>query len=314
MMKKEKINSKNEKKIRNDIFPFADKTSRPYIIDERIKIIQSIFSSTFSNEIEVIKFINDLSDPKDAELLIEISAYLFVLKENATESFKPIRLIGLFSIFEKISGPEWQAYSNWINKKDNHELEKTINEFKESENLDYLYLIKDAYDKYNENYGAIKRVKNFVNDYLETKTKLNLISALRTLKTNYVYYYSKETCPEFNVKDIEELEQYGFHGGISLMPKCYNWKECYITSYGCEIEKCPLNKNDAKFNEQFNKAISILYTFRCNFVHGASIPPVQQGSILGVYNGKHIFIDLHFDRFWQDCLKGIIKFFNTKLK
>ena len=121
---KKKFSNKNSQKIihiRNDLFPGVEKIFQKYIIDARIEIIQSIFSSTFKDNNEVIDFINNLSDQKDAELLIETAAFLYVLKFNVNETFKSVWLIGLFSVFEKLNGPDWQDYTNWINKKNNSE-------------------------------------------------------------------------------------------------------------------------------------------------------------------------------------------------
>jgi len=314
---KKKFSNKNSQKIihiRNDLFPGVEKIFQKYIIDARIEIIQSIFSSTFKDNNEVIDFINNLSDQKDAELLIETAAFLYVLKFNVNETFKSVWLIGLFSVFEKLNGPDWQDYTNWINKKNNSDINKIISKFKEIENSDYLNFLKKVNNKYLEKYGAIKRVRDFTNKYLQTKTKIMLISSLKTKKTKFVSGYTKRDRPELKVKNIEELKKYGFIIHDFFMPECYDWEECYIKGRNCSIDKCPLNHDTEKLETQFNKAIKILYTFRSNFVHDANIPPVRNGHILGRYKKNLISIDIQFDRFWEECLKGIIEFFKNKIE
>ena len=130
------------------------------------------------------------------------------------------------------------------------DINNIITEFLGTENPDYLDLIKIVNDKYLEKYGATKRVRDFTNRYLQTKTKIILISSFKTKKTIFVSGYSKRDRPELKVKNIEELKKYGVKFYDFFMPECYNWKECYINGRNCAIDKCPLNHDKDKLEKK----------------------------------------------------------------
>lgn len=203
------------------------------------------FNKIFDSENEMydyfLKFNKIYKSPDDAFYeLFSISDYYRSLKIVKPDFLK---LIMMISLIEKLNSKnDFQTFPDWIKKN-----RKKKQPFTENS-------ITKIYSKYEKEHGCSSKFRNFFQEYLTKKEKIELIKSIS-------YYYTSEINSESN-----------------LVPMfCYEEKKCKTAPYySCPIHtddsnSCKICNDEKSLKKSINEFAEFLYTLRSNFVHNAII-------------------------------------------
>jgi hypothetical protein len=264
--------------------------------DEAFEALKSQFSS---ND-DFIKYINSLKDPKDAELLIKIGGFYLVAKKYQKDSY--VKLIMMISIVEKIAnkGKEFQEFYDWVEDQDKQIVEllskaKIIdaNRFKE--------IIRVLKENYFKEFGSRRNVLAFFKEHLTKEDKIKLIRYIEAERKETVERYSERIPVPLKLfggkaATIEELKGKGFNVEKHFVPYCYDWKQCWFEYGQCDPNSgCLLNDDESLLDNSLKKVVDDLYQMRSDFVHDATITPLNERDVvstLGTSGKRPVLIKL----------------------
>lgn len=308
-------------KLRNDLFPQMIEffESKEKTIERWADEAFEAFSSKFSSKEEFIKYMNSLKNPRDAELFIRIGHFYLVAKKYQQASY--VKFIMIISIIEKIANKEkeFQEFYDWIEGQD-----AKINELLPKLKAIDVNVFKDIIRKLKENYfqefGSRRNVLAFFRIHLTQEDKIKLIRSVEVDRRGTVERYS-ERIPAIlrhvggKATTIEELKEKGFNVKKHFVPYCYNWKQCYF-EYGQCVPSlgCLLKDDESLLDKTLKKVVDDLYQMRSDFVHDATITPLNEKDAiftLGTSRKKPVLIKLTVEDLERMFEKALKHYFDT---
>lgn len=185
--------------IRNDIYPEADPKYRLPIINRWVDYVSSVYPDSFPSRDILIKYLNEMTDPKNAELFLEISRFygsakFFVCQRcgnhiekcpqcNRDLVMPPYAvLVIIIGIMEKLSRgrTEYISFKDWISSRENKR--RYQERLRTDVSIELKELIEIMKEDYHEIFGSISSVTNFANNYLTREEKMGFIKSIRYAK------------------------------------------------------------------------------------------------------------------------------------
>jgi hypothetical protein len=277
-----------------EFFEPKDKT-----IERWADVAFEAFNSIFSSKEEFIKYVNSLKNPRDAELFLHIGDFYLIAKKYQRESY--VKLIMIVSIVEKIANKEkeFQEFYEWIESQDD-KISELLSESKIIDVNMFKDIIRELKEKYFQEFGSRRNVFAFFKTYLTQEDKIKLIRSVEADWKKTVERYS-ERLPFFKnsvekVITIEELKEKGFNVEEHFVPYCYDWRKCWFESGQCAPNLgCLLNDDECLLERSLKKVVDDLYQMRSDFVHNATITPLNEKDAiftLGTSGKKIVLIKL----------------------
>lgn len=265
-------------KLRNDLFPhmieFEPKAKEKTIEGWADKAFEA-FSSLFSSKEDFIKYVNSLKNPRDAELFLQTGNFYLVAKKYQHESY--VKLIMIISIIEKIANKEkeFQEFYEWIESQD-----AKINEFlSESKTMDanvFKEIIIKLRDNYFQEFGSRRNVLAFFKKHFTKEDKIKLIRSIEADRKETVERILVAQYMGVRAATIEELKEKGFNVEKNFVPSCYDWMKCWFEYGQCYPNLgCLLKDDESLLDKTLKKVVDDLYQMRSDFVHDATITPLN---------------------------------------
>jgi hypothetical protein len=278
-------------------------------------------SSQFKSENELVAYINSFTDAETAELFIEICKFYAVAKKHQQSS--TVKLIMIFSIIEKLIIREkgWKEFHSWIF----HQrplIQEHIDNAKKMDQKVFLKIIEDLKEQYFKEYGSQRNVVEFFKKYVTPEDQFKLIKAFRA---NYAKVIENNWSQDLT--PFETIEQASATTKMPIeermMPYCFNWKKCLVDYGDCDhSDTCELN-NKLLLEETLKKVVNDIYQLRNDFVHSASITPLNEydasdaknsaGFVVSVIGSKDkpIIISITIQEFERIFEQAIKKYFDS---
>ncbi|MEN3016305.1 MAG: hypothetical protein ABC585_00210 [Candidatus Methanosuratincola petrocarbonis] len=233
------------------------------------------FSSLFSSKEDFIKYVNSLKNPRDAELFLQTGNFYLVAKKYQHESY--VKLIMIISIIEKIANKEkeFQEFYEWIESQD-----AKINEFlSESKTMDanvFKEIIIKLRDNYFQEFGSRRNVLAFFKKHFTKEDKIKLIRSIEADRKETVERILVAQYMGVRAATIEELKEKGFNVEKNFVPSCYDWMKCWFEYGQCYPNLgCLLKDDESLLDKTLKKVVDDLYQMRSDFVHDATITPLN---------------------------------------
>jgi len=305
--------------LRNDLFSEMiglfepkERTIRMWV-DEAFEAFKSLFSS---ND-DFIKYINSIKNPKDAELLIKIGGFYLVAKKYQKESF--IKLIMIVSVVEKIANKEmeFQEFYDWIEDQDN-QIKELLSKAKTIDTNGFKEIIRVLKENYFQEFGSRRNVFAFFKEHLTQEDKIKLIRSIKTRRTDTVRGYSERMCKAVvgKIATIQEAQRKGFVVEEHFVPYCYDWSQCYFDYGQCSPDYgCLLKDDNSLLDNTIKKVVDDLYQMRSDFVHNATITPLNERDVvftLGTSGRKPVLIELTVENL-EDMFEKALKHYFDQL-
>lgn len=287
--------------IRADIYPNLRDTllgRRDEMLNMYFDEARNALSRFFRSREEIIEYVNGLPNREDAELFLDVCGFYNIAKNYARLPF--LKFIMIISAIEQISVRGYKPLSEWLVNEINKEfVEKELKFDRKFES--FKKIIKQLNDQYHKNFGARKKLFEFIREYLEDNEKIMLVKSFRTKRTKYLEgaYYRLTSHYQSMEEYAEKMRTKVYEGWL---PKCYDWQNCQIRGGKCNPNvRCVLLTNQEAFKRQLNITTRIIYDYRSMFVHNARLPPFsgngEMVSVLDIYNGKPIVIEFRITDF-----------------
>lgn len=303
----------------------------------------------FSSKDDVIRYINNFEDPKRTEQFLEAAKFYHFAKSyycpncfpskrieicpNCEKPFEMpayIVLIMIVSIMERLSLglAEFTDFFDWVNKR---EIVRHYQNMLESRKIKrYKELIHSLRERWNQEYGSVTKVTEFLNEFLEQEEKIEFIRSIRYLREvpelppkfprmgdiedktreeltrmhkEWEKILQKESQLSFKTdEDVKNhVRNHNSEMTWAALPICFDekhyWK-CYARdSFGrglgfCfYVRHCSLTHDERMLNEHFEKTVKTIYDWRSKFVHEARLPPIGEvAMIASVYKKGKKFL------------------------
>lgn len=187
-------------KVREDIFPEADKTKIQNILQGLAHMTFQSFDSLFSSKDDIIRYINNFEDPNIARQFLEVGEFYHFAKFYYCPSFlckrietcpncgKPFEMpafivfIMLVSIMERLSLglKKFTDFYGWVGKK------KIISDYQKmldsGEIKEYEELAHSLRERWDQEYGSATKVTEFLDNFMNKEEKVEFIKSIRFLK------------------------------------------------------------------------------------------------------------------------------------
>jgi len=153
-------------KLREDVYPTLRDSllaTRENLLDEYAEIAQKVFSRYFSSKADVIAFLNNLKDPKDAEFILNICRYYNISKNYEKSPF--IKLVMILSVIDKATRHvfEYVPFEDWIASNQNmEEFQKEVEVLKLNTWESFQRLMGDFKERYYKIYGSVRNIVDFL--------------------------------------------------------------------------------------------------------------------------------------------------------
>jgi hypothetical protein len=334
-------------KVREDIYPEANKTRIQDVLQALAHVALQSFDSIFSSEDDLVRYINNFASARRARQFLEVGEFYHFAKFYYCPSFgckrieicpicgKPfevpayIVLIMIISIMEQLSLGlnKFTDFYDWVGKS------KIVRDYQNMldsrEIKGYEELLHSLKDSWNQEYGSVTKVTEFLDNFMEKEEKVEFIKSIRYLREvpdlPPKHMSSLEKTPEemerifeewkktfekesqLSFKTDEDVKNYVKNSDLCLakraLPECFDekhyWK-CYSKDpYGrglgyCRDDyHCPIVHDEKMLDKYFKKAVRTIYDWRSKFVHEAKLPPINEVASLGtIYKKKPILVDL----------------------
>jgi hypothetical protein len=270
--------------------------------------------AVFPNKSTFVDYINKITDPLNAELLIRSAQYYLVAKEYQKDSF--VKLIMILSLTEKLlSGQnEFQEFPIWVQGQDRR-ITRLLCGVGKCSAEEYKRILDVLTNEYYQVFGSRRNVLKFFENHMDLESKIDVISAISPHFTDTVTHYT-ERLPQYStVKNIEELSGKANHViSKHLMPYCYNWQKCYLEYADCDRSLgCVLEEDKDILEKCLKKVVDLLYQIRNDFVHAAVITPLTEGEtfVYAVVGGKEVTIELNIEDFEHMFEKAFKHYFDA---
>ena len=111
-------------KLRGDLYPNLKNSllwNRERLLDEYVEIAQKVFSRYFTSKMDVITYINNFRDSKDAEFFLDICRYYNISKSYEKSPF--VKLVMMISAIDKAARlrQKYVPFDEWITCEGNGE-------------------------------------------------------------------------------------------------------------------------------------------------------------------------------------------------
>ncbi len=302
-------------KVPDDLFPNANYIDKLRIINEYIEFTFESLVRFFPNKDILISYVEAFENHEDAEDFIQAGRYLWKINTLHDPS---IKLLLLISLIEKVTVKNYLTIIAWVKKLDTEIdaiLKLLTNETNEPNRKTLLkHELETLAEQYYEQYGARNNFANFVERYVPKDDQFKLILAFRIKYTDVVEGYTSRWDWLPKVNSIEALKQLRYEVTKSLMPKCYDWKMCYVGYASCRPEEgCLVREDQDKWKRTIRYVAKKIYDMRSEITHKASDKPLPEATgeeayidILLLIDGKPVSVGMSINevqRIFVDALK-----------
>lgn len=187
-------------KVREDIYPEADKTKIQDILQGLARLVLQSFGTLFLSEDDIIRYINNFENPKIARQFLEIGEFYHFAKFYYCPSFgckrietcpncgKPFEIpafivfIMIVSIMEQLSSglKKFTNFYSWIGKK------KIVDDYQKmldsGEIRGYKELVHSLRKRWDQKYGSVTKVTKFLDNFMNKEEKVEFIKSILFLK------------------------------------------------------------------------------------------------------------------------------------
>lgn len=300
-------------KVPEDLYPNANLIDKLQIVDEYIRFSCESLKRYFQDRDSLISYVEAFEDHRDAEDFIYTGRYLYKMHKLNDPS---VKLLLFIALIERLTVKNYLTITAWVQKLDN-ELDAILKSLATCETERKKVLKKELEklaEEYYEKYGARNNFANFVEKYVSREDQFKLILTFRINYTDVVGRYTQRWDWLPKVNHIGELKQQGFEAEKSLMPKCYEWKMCFVDYGSCRPEEgCLVRENEDKWKQTLRSVAKKIYDMRSEIAHKASDKPLPEATgeenyvdILLLIDGKPVSVQMsinEFERIFVDALK-----------
>jgi hypothetical protein len=250
-------------------------------VDEALEAVPSLFSS----KEEFIKYVNSLDNHQTAELFLRICRFYRIAKKYQPTSY--VKLIMIISAIERViyKDKPYEEFHNWIMKQD-AKIEAELRKVEKADKYDVVHIIGILKEDYFKIFSSRRNIFDFFQNHIPIEGKIKLIRSFRANWTKVIErfclkVYQPILKPFPNT--IEEAgEKLGQKPENGLMPYCYDWRECWVERTCCPEVSCVLTDNESVLKKTLKKVVDGIYQIRNDFVHTASITPLNEKDSVGV--------------------------------
>jgi uncharacterized protein YfkK (UPF0435 family) len=303
-------------KIPDDLYP--DATNVEDIIEEYVDLGFKAFRDYFPDKTSYEKYIALLEHHQDAEDLVEAGSYLYRIQRQPITS---VRVVLFISLIEKITVKNHMDFASWFNSDDGKNIFGSLTKKENFSISDMKKIIRDLAEIYRQKYGARNNFADFIEKYVSKDDQFRLILLFRGWEKEIVSKYTSRFDGSPRATNIIELKANGFAVEEKrLMPKCYDWKMCYVELGSCIPEiGCLVNENPEKFHETIRSVAKLIYDVRSEIVHSASDKSLieERGDLayagsINLVNGKAVQIEITRDELEKIFVKALKNYFDMR--
>jgi hypothetical protein len=276
--------------LRKIPFPYLNES----LVDEAFEALGSLFSS----KEEFINYLNSFKNPKNVELLIDVTKFYLIAKKYHPQSY--IKLIMMISVMEKLVNQykKFQEFYEWIEDQDDR-IKELLSSAKTIDVDAFKNIIRKLKNEYFQCFGSRRNVTTFFEKHFDKEDKVKLVRAIRANWTDFVERFIKRIFRNLDfgkVTSIQELKEKGFVVEEGYMPYCYDWKQCWVEYGECHPDcGCSIRENISLLNECVREVVNKLYQMRSDFIHNATLTMLNEKDAiftLATSGGKPILIEL----------------------
>ncbi len=235
-------------RIPQDLYPETDFLEKSKIIGEYYTHLLSVFGRFFSNEQEVINYLQNFNEHSDAEHFLETGNILFISRQITEPS---LQLVMIISAIEKNTQQNFMNFNSWVNSA--HSTFETVFTDLHDPQQDSKNNLKEILEKlssdYHQQFGARNNFANFVENFVSSDDQNRLIMGFGFVFDQAAISYSTRQPKTPNVSTIDELTTHDIEVRRSCLPRCYDWKKCYVSQTRCTPEFGCLLKEDSTFKQ-----------------------------------------------------------------
>lgn len=302
--------------LRKDIYINANRKEIQSLLDQYVETSKKIFSNHFSNNDEVVKFVNLIKNPKDAEKFLETTRKLDKYKNI---QYSSIEFIILISIIEKNISSEYPDMKSFVHS-DNEIVMEILKKIESSATQDsILKNLDEIFLEFGRNYGLTNSFAKFIENYVSKDNQCILLEKILFRHKNHPTQFTNRQ------KNISKLENISQLKGVAKMidgyvPKCYDWKNCWVEQSYCVPEMGCLIREDSDYlKESIRKLAKLLYTMRSEIVHAASdkeIPKRNKGLLpyfmFTDIDDKAVLLEITIEQFKKIFVDALYMWFLSK--
>ena len=162
-----------------------------------------------------------------------------------------------------------------------------------------MRLLETLKQNYSAAHVATRGVVDFFQTYASDADKILLAKSLKTQRTQHLVGASSRFDRGLaGLASITDAAAGGFRTGEGNLPRCYNWKNCYIEFGDCHpAEGCDLTADAAKMALTIKKLVQLLYAWRSKFDHEGVIPPISDTTFIAETDRGLIINDMTINMF-----------------
>lgn len=304
--------------IPQDLYPNSDFLEKSKIIGEYYNHLLTTFGRFFSNEQEIITYLQNFNEHADAEYFLETGNILFISRQISEPS---LQLVMIISAIEKNTQRNFMDFNSWVNS-DQSTFDTVFTEIHKSE-VDPKDNLKEILKKlsadYHQQFGARNNFANFIETFASSEDQNRLIMSFRFVVDQAAINYSKRLPKMPDVAEIAELEQTSIQVRRACLPRCYNWERCFVSQTNCDPDIGCLLEEDSTFKQTTIRSMAkTIYDMRSYIVHQAGdVPFVKDlGPGISSFNfvmlgNRPIYIDLRINEFERIMVDALKRYFDT---
>ena len=256
---------------------------------------QAAFPAQFPSFEDAARYVNSLDTKATAELFCEMARFYRVSKQNVT--IEVLQLTMILTIIERIQshGREFVALYDYLSRQNVAPLVTgpiaSVNEL--------MRLLETIKQNYSAAHGATRGVVDFFQTYASDADKILLAKSMKTQDAEHLVGSSSRVDPRLaGAATFAAAVALGFPSHQGNLPRCYNWKNCYIEYGDCHPDVgCDLTTDAPKMALTIKKLVQLLYAWRSKFDHDAKIPPISDAPFIAETADGLIVNDLTIDLF-----------------
>jgi hypothetical protein len=284
--------------VRADLFDHM--TSFSVTMDQkRIEFVsdcQAAFPEQFPSFDDAARYVNSLTTKEIAELFCEMARFYKVSKQNVP--IDVLQLTMILTVIERIQSHGRAFLSPWdfLSQRAN----VTAAAATPIPDLDTLMrALETLKQNYSAAHGATRGVVDFFQTYASEADKILLAKSLKTQRTRHLVGASSRYDRGLaGHATIAAAEAAGFRGDDGSLPRCYNWKNCYIDFGDCYPENgCDLTTDPVKMAQTIKKLVQLIYAWRSKFDHEGVIPPISDTTFIAETTDGLIVNDMTIEVF-----------------